>query len=223
MSNKYCGCNNKDYYDYDKEYYEWKEKKEYMDKYDKHDRYDKHEKYDYYYENKDCVDCRKPGHPLPKPLLMECGQGNGYTFADNGESISLTSPCTACRPKTLANVTIDTTCLCKPKTKIEFASNVHFVPFRRDGNGDLKFEFELVRKCDDGTETSLNTWLFEITDERDNFAQTFSFMYCDCNSCPGCCEYYVRGIPLELDECSFCVTNCHIAALAQGDVAKSKY
>jgi hypothetical protein len=164
---------------------------------------------------RDCVQCKKPGHPLPRPIIMECGQGNGFTFADNGESISLTSPSQAGRPKTLANVTIDTTCLCKPAVKIEFASNVHFVPFRRGHDGTIKFEFELVRKCNNGYETSLNSWLFEITDERDNFAQSFTFVYCDCNTCPGCCEYFVRCVPMELDECSFCVTNCHITAFAQ--------
>lgn len=163
----------------------------------------------------DCVNCKPAGHPLPKPIIMSCGQGNGFTFADNGESISLTSPSQASRPKTLASVLIDTTCLCKPQVKVEFASNVHFVPFNRHGNADLKFEFELVRKCNDGTETSLNSWLFEITGEDDSFAQTFSFIYCECTTCPGCCEYFVRGVPMELDECSFCVTNCHISAFAQ--------
>ncbi|WZL71491.1 DUF4489 domain-containing protein [Clostridiaceae bacterium 35-E11] len=164
---------------------------------------------------RDCVQCDPPGHPLPKPIIMACGTGSGYTFADNGESISLTSPCTACRPKTVANVVLDTTCLCKPMVKIEFASNVHFVPFRRNGDGTIRMEFELVKKCNDGQETSLNTWLFEITDEADNFAHTFSFMYCECNTCPGCCEYFVRVVPLELDECSISVTNCHIAGFAQ--------
>lgn len=187
-------------------YYDWKEKdsKRYYEADDK-------KKCD-----KDCVQCKPAGHPLPKPIIMACGQGNGFTFADNGESISLTSPSQAGRPKTLGTVVIDTTCLCKPAVKIEFASNVHFVPFNRGaGCGTIKFEFELVRKCDNGYETSLNSWLFEITEEDDNFAQTFSFIYCDCNTCPGCCEYFVRCVPMELDECSFSVTNCHIAAFAQ--------
>jgi hypothetical protein len=195
-----------------KNYYEYKDYK-YKDDCE----YEDYEYRDYRYKDRDrdCVKCKPPGHPLPKPIIMACGQGNGFTFADNGESISLTSPSQASRPKTLATVLIDTTCLCKPAVKVEFASNVHFVPFNRDGNATIKFEFELVRKCDDGTETSLNSWLFEITGEDDNFAQTFTFNYCDCNTCPGCCEYFVRGVPMELDECSFCVTNCHIAAFAQ--------
>ena len=163
----------------------------------------------------ECFDCKKAGHPLPKEILFECGTGNGFTFATNGSSISLTSPCTACRPKTVASVVLDTTCLCKPVTKIEFSSNVHFV--RRDSHedGTVQLEFELIRKCDDGFESSLSSWFYEITDERDNFAQTFSFIYCDCNSCPGCCTYFVRVNPIEIENASCSVGNCHIAGFAK--------
>lgn len=166
-------------------------------------------------EQKNCVNCIKPGHPLPKPIIFECGTGNGFTFATNGSDISITSPCTACRPKTVGIVTIDTTCLCQPKIKIDFASNVHFVRRDHHESGTAQLEFELVRVCDEGQETSVCSWLYEITDERDNFAETFTFIYCDCNSCPGCCRYFVRINPLEIENASISVGNCHIAAIAQ--------
>lgn len=163
--------------------------------------------------SEDCIQCNSK-HPVAKPIIFECGTGNGFTFATDGSSISLTSPCQACTPKTLGVVTIDTTCLCRPKTKIEFSSNVHFVD-KACGDGTVQMEFQLFRCCDNRQEVPLGTWYYEITDEGDNFAQTFSFIYCDCNSCPGCCVYTVRCKPIEVENASICVTNCHIAAFAQ--------
>lgn len=171
--------------------------------------------HDHHGRNCECFRCRKPGHPIPKEIIFECGTGNGFTFATNGSTLSLTSPCTACRPKTVASVVLDTTCLCKPVTKIEFASNVHFVRRDHHESATVQLEFELVRVCDDGSESSICSWYYEITNERDNFAQTFSFIYCDCNSCPGCCTYFVRVNPIEIDNASVSVGNCHIAGFAK--------
>ncbi len=68
-----------------KNYYEYKDYK-YKDDCE----YEDYEYRDYRYKDRDrdCVKCKPPGHPLPKPIIMACGQGNGFTFADNGESIS---------------------------------------------------------------------------------------------------------------------------------------
>ena len=43
------------------------------------------EKKDYYYRDyaHDCEKCHDPGHPVPKPIIFECGNGGGFTFAAN--------------------------------------------------------------------------------------------------------------------------------------------
>lgn len=166
------------------------------------------------YANKDFVQ-GGARHTVPRPIIFECGTGGGFTFASNGDSISLTSPCTACTPKTVGTVTIDTTLLTRPKTLVQFASNVHFVS--KDETADVKLEFQLYRTCEYQPEIPLATWYFEIEDEADNFAQTFTFFWCDSNSCPACCTYTVRCKPIEAEECAICVTNTHIAAFAQSN------
>ncbi|MCT4621501.1 MAG: DUF4489 domain-containing protein [Marinisporobacter sp.] len=165
---------------------------------------------------KDCVKCEPAGHPLPKPIIMSCGTGNGFTLADSGTTPETTTVgCPPCRPKTVAALTLDTTCLCKPMVKIEFSSHVHFVPTDNGCTSDCQLEFELVRICDNGFEDSLGTWLFEIEEEGDVFAETFNFIYCECNTCPGCCRYFVRVVPLYIDDATVCVGNTFIAGFAQ--------
>lgn len=161
-----------------------------------------------------CDQCY-PDNNQAKPIIFECGTGNGFTYSTNGDTISLTSPCQACVPKTVGVVTVDTSGLKRPKTLVQFSSNVHFT--ERNSTGTVQMEFQLFRTCDNRQEEPLGTWYYEIEDEDDNFAETFSFFYCDCNSCPGCCVYTVRCKPIEIDDASICVTNCHIAAFAQSN------
>ena len=73
------------------------------------------EKREDYNRDHDCVRCPDPGHPLPKPILFECGNGGGFTFAANSSNSTEDNACCICTPKTVANVTLDTSCLCKLK------------------------------------------------------------------------------------------------------------
>ncbi|WP_105617037.1 DUF4489 domain-containing protein [Vallitalea okinawensis] len=159
---------------------------------------------------RDCVRCRRPGHPLPKPILFECGTGSGFSMSDGGPT---TIACLANTERALGTVVLDTTCLCQPKCMIQFSSNVHFVP--DNGSGEVELLFQLFRSCDGGQELQLDSWTFKIDDEGDIFSQTFSFFYCDCNSCPGCCTYSIRCKPCVVDDCSICVNDCHIAGFAR--------
>lgn len=156
-------------------------------------------------------------HKGAKPVILECGTGGGFTFATNGDDISLTSPNQAGVPKTVGSVTIDTSELIRPKTKIDFSANVHFVD-KHCGDGTVQMEFQLYRNCENRFEEPLGTWYYEITDEGDNFAETFTFFWCDCNSCPGCCVYSVRCKPIEVENAAITVTNCHIAAISQSSI-----
>lgn len=159
-------------------------------------------------------DC-KPKHTKPKATILECGTGGGFAFATNGADISVTSPCTACTPKTVGTVSIDTTCLCKPKTKVDFCCNIYYRG--RHDSSNLKLEFQLFRTCDNRAEEQLGSWLFEIEDQDDNLSQSFCLMFCDCNGCPGCCVYTVKAIPVEIREATVSVHNCHISAIAQAN------
>mgnify|MGYP000928171067 FL=1 len=177
------------------------------EKYDKKDDYKKDDFHDW-----ECVKCKDPGHPVPKPILFECGTGGGFTFSANcSSSTEDNAPC-ICTPKTVANVTLDTSCLCRPKVKVEFSSIIHFIP---DSDGHAQLEFDLVRCCKDFPECVIGTWNYEI-EENDRFAKSFCFDYCDCSACPGCCTYIVKCRPVFVKNCSVCVTNCHLAIFAQG-------
>lgn len=170
-----------------------------------------------YYENssrrdKDFIQC-KSLHYLPQTIIFECGTGNGFTFAVNGANVPVNDPCQVCIPKAVGTVCIDTSRLCKPKIKIEFSSIVHSVALGQNSISQL--EFILFRFCNNDQESSLGSWLYEMTDSENNKAQTFSFFYCDSNSCPGCYSYLVRVAPIHIEDCRVSVTNCHIAAFAQ--------
>ncbi|NLO41142.1 MAG: DUF4489 domain-containing protein [Ruminiclostridium sp.] len=159
-----------------------------------------------------CFPCPDPGHPLPKPILFECGNGGGFTFAANGSSSDeRNAPC-ICVPKTVANVTLDTSCLCMPKVKIEFSSIIHFIP---KCVGSAQLEFDLVKCCRDFPECTVGTWNYEISGEEDKFAKSFCFDYCECSSCPNCCTYIVKCRPVYVNNAAICVANCQIAAFAQ--------
>lgn len=173
---------------------------------DKKDNYDRDRDRDH-----DCAKCNDSGHPLPKPIIFECGNGGGFTFTANCSSTQ-ENACCICTPKTVANVTLDTSCLCKPKIKIEFSSIIHFIP---DNTGKAQLEFDLVRCCKDFPECVVGTWNYQI-EENDTFAKSFCFDYCDCSACSGCCTYIVKCRPIFVKDASICVTNCQIAAFAQG-------
>ncbi len=163
--------------------------------------------------DRNCVRCPEPGHPLPKPILFECGNGGGFTFAANCSNSKEENAGCICTPKTIATVTLDTSCLCMPKVKVEFSSIVHFIP--KNDHGQVQLEFDLVRCCKDFPECVIGTWNFEIGKEDDNFAKSFCFNHCDCSSCPGCCTYIVKCRPVFVKDAAICVTNCQIAIFAQ--------
>jgi hypothetical protein len=64
---------------------------------------------------------------------------------------------------------------------------------------DYRLQFVLI-KCCNGCEEELGTWIyrrdFKEEDERDehtlSFGDTFSFTFCECNTCPACCTYKVE-------------------------------
>ncbi|QUI23421.1 DUF4489 domain-containing protein [Vallitalea pronyensis] len=146
----------------------------------------------------------------PKESLLECGSGTGMrTFT------SLSEPTFQ-----LAQVTIDTTNLCKPKVNIEFSSIITI-------DGGILFQtinqlrYELIRICNNREPISIGVWSIDIIDNfNDNqvinkLTNTFDFSYCDCITCPGCCDYIVTVTPIVIQQVTITVSDGRIAALAQ--------
>ncbi|WP_432664382.1 DUF4489 domain-containing protein [Wukongibacter baidiensis] len=155
----------------------------------------------------ECIDC-VPKHPTAKKILLECGEGTGSkTFTSSNDPAFL-----------LAWVTIDTTCLCKPMINIEFSSLVSFEVLV-DNAVDGIILYELFRVCDNRKAISIGTWVLERIEFETIGRSTniFNFTFCDCITCPGCCEYFVTAKPIEIsaEGITATVSNGRMAALAQ--------
>lgn len=162
----------------------------------------------------------EPKHTLPKKLLFECGDPcSPMTFTMEDQSF------------TASSVSIDTTCLSRPKIKLEFSSIVTFdaiegtiFPF------EVRLRFELVKVCDNRPEITCDVNTYErVINSRSGFFQlnsplrltdSFSFVFCECNTFPDCCEYFVRVTSevISMDSGSNNVTatvsNCRIGIFA---------
>ncbi|WP_034439570.1 DUF4489 domain-containing protein [Clostridium ihumii] len=131
-----------------------------------------------------------PGHPLPTDLLFACGQGTG---------VAIPIPTIAnpnFTPITLASVTVDNTCLCNPSVKIDFHSLINYQALiSAPGTLSTPFTvtFQLSKTCCDGAKIALGTWdyAYGTVALATNITNSFSFSYCECNVCPGCCVYTV--------------------------------
>lgn len=136
-------------------------------------------------KGKDCMKCELK-HPIPKKILFECSPSSAVkTFTSQGQSF------------TAACIAIDTTCICKPKVKIEFSSIVTLNVDATD-SFEVRLQFELIKICDDRKELSCGTWMYErfipgtLSEFLSTLTDSFSFIYCECQTCPGCCQYFVR-------------------------------
>lgn len=149
-----------------------------------------------------CIDCIEK-YSKTKKVVLECGEGTGSrTFRMPRESAFQ-----------LANVNIDTSCLCNPIVNIEFSSLVSF-----EGLGSGRLRYELFRVCDNREPVSLGIWTPDLIgiSTFDETTNTFNFTFCDCKACSGCCEYFVKVTPINIGEPTVTVSDGRIAALAQG-------
>lgn len=170
--------------------------------------------------------CKKPKHPKPKKVLLECGSSSNSVMFNPAQD----------KPETrvLDRVTVDTTCLFNPLVKIEFSSLVFF-DVKKESPPQRSFElvltFELFRVCN-GNETSLKTWTYK---KKVNFSSgsgkiiedwqeevPFTVTHCD-RTCPDCCEYVMKVTSTKINDSStqtdfdaVNVTMPHISAIAQG-------
>ncbi|WP_461612794.1 DUF4489 domain-containing protein [Clostridium sp. Marseille-QA1073] len=123
-------------------------------------------------------------HPLPIPILLSCSTGNGLSIFPN---ISV--------PITIASITVDTTCLCKPVVKIDFNSTINYQALISGGTSITPFTliFELSKFCNDGTKVALGSWTYSIGSllVATDLTNSFNFTYCECNTCSSCFVYTV--------------------------------
>ncbi|PAB59774.1 DUF4489 domain-containing protein [Anaeromicrobium sediminis] len=157
--------------------------------------------------NRDRAKC-KPEHLKPQKILLECGEGTGSkTFTSSNDA-----------PFQLAHVTLDTTCLNKSEILIKFSSLVKVE--RLNSGGTVRLKYELLRSCEDEEPIPLGTWMFEKVDISDSdfedaAEESFNFIFCECSTCPSCCDYFVKVTPIEVTDVTATVSNGRMAALAQ--------
>lgn len=154
----------------------------------------------------DCIDC-VPKHPKPSKAILECGSGVGnIEFSQfSTERIQI------------GQVTIDTTCLCKPKVYIEFSSSIGFDLQTINPTEILLLQIELFKACDNRNPVPIGVWVVELFDQLDRSTSAFQFISCDCGTCSGCCDYFVTATPFGavVSNSTITVSNVKIAALGQ--------
>ncbi|MEG0773499.1 DUF4489 domain-containing protein [Clostridium sp.] len=130
-----------------------------------------------------------PMSPCPYGILFECAQGTMAKI--QGTSGTPTIPFI---PRSLGCVSIDTSCLKSPIIKFDFNCIIEFRLIGTPPAIPAFITFGLFKVCDNnGEEIPCGTWDYRI-----NFAtlaeitNSFCFSHCECNSCPGCCTYYVK-------------------------------
>ena len=146
------------------------------------------------YEYKCCNQAYcKPGHPTPTHSLFSCGRGSGVAIPIP----TITNP--TFNPLPVASVTIDSTCLCNPSVKIDFDALINYQALITLGatpvlGSPFTVTFQLSKTCGNGSKVALGTWdfAFGILALAVNITNSFSFSYCECNTCPGCCVYTVE-------------------------------
>lgn len=148
-----------------------------------------------------------PMSTTPRKILLECGMGTGSkTFTSSIDPAFQ-----------LAQTTIDTTCLCNPIVNIEFSSIVSFEKLVDQGRAQLRYE--LFKSCNNKKPISLGIWIISRIDFRniDRSTNSFDFTFCDCVTCPGCCNYYVTVTPIEITQGSITakVSDGRMSVLAQ--------
>ena len=170
-----------------------------------------------HYDNckKDCYDtCKK--HYYDKdddkkeekcPTIVKCGCPSFTPINKADEDTSFI----------VASLTLDTSCICDPSIKLEFASNIVVSNNEHGGNSDkVSLNFRIFRECrhQKNKVPAGGTWSF-LTDEKD-ISTTFSFFVCDSDFCDNdCCTYTVIATVAEdLEHGTLSVNNAILGAVA---------
>jgi len=161
-----------------------------------------------------CAPC-EPKHPCPQGVILKCCPASGSITLTGAPTTTITSP------MPIANVTVDTTCLCSPMVKIDFSSIITFrttVP-ANDASADLMFR--LSKTCDSGNTIGLGTWTFErrydlseTTTIALSTSDSFNFTLCECGACSECCTYTVELVSGVVNSSTVTVGSATLSVIA---------
>lgn len=168
--------------------------------------------------------------------IMSCGRGAGtilpvcyFVGGLNGSSSVINNNGTPTLP--IGSVTLDTRGLDRPDVKIDFSALVNFTANVGLSGFSIRVFFQLSRVCEQGEKIPLATYIYkrelnigisvpvpaDVTAVLE-FSDPFSFVWCDCGECPGCCTYLVEAIDISSYNVSCAsVTNVGITGIASGD------
>jgi len=143
----------------------------------------------------------KHGYPHPKTVtILKCGTAASIPPITGSVLNGAASSSNSYGSNVVATVALNTEGLVDPTIKIDFSSLISFRTFS-DDNYCLRLAFKLSRVCG-GSRIPLGTWTFERTSNDPDgvldigeYVQetgSFSFSYCQCETCPGCCYYVVE-------------------------------
>ena len=197
----------------------WKEKPEECEK---RDRPDKHpEKCDWEWKPKP----EKPKYPV---TIVSCGNGSGLTLPVNGPSVAVVQSVNGYSPTlVVGTVSLDARGLKDPTIKLDFSSLINYRIASTTGDYSLRIIFQLSRSCGHGARIPLSTFIYEnslsITGSSGSpspifeIKDPFSFTWCECNDCGGCCTYLIEIVDISSYniECAS-ITNVGINAVASG-------
>lgn len=179
------------------------------------------------------IQCASPAedlHPAPCPALLECGEVSNPKITANFTASS-TVPAVS-----LADVEIDTTCLCYPHVKIEFST---IIENDKTNGHETAIIIQLSRTCNSGIQKVLSTYNLTIPRDRGSYGGVafplintpadfndtlpFSFIFCAENVPAKDCTYSVDIISVNADgpfiapnKPAIEFKNTSIAALAVG-------
>ena len=138
------------------------------------------------------------------PTIIKCGCPSSITIPESAEAGDIF---------TLASLTLDTSCLCDPIIKLEFASNIVIT-----AGTSGAFTVQIFKQC----KNQINpvpvgpAWAWNPGGANSVESETFSFFICDSDLCDDdCCTYIARAtITTDVGNNSINVNNATLGAIA---------
>ena len=190
---KHESCRKEDRYEdrYDDRYDEKRREDRYEDRYDEKRREEKHEEKRHEEKRRDERKCE---------TFLKCGCPNSTT-------IPVITETTVNRTFTLATLRLDTSCICDPKIKLDFASNIISTEPLTGS-----FTIQIFKQCKHQftSEAIGPSWEFNVVDDTQSI--TFSFFVCDSDGCEDdCCTYTAVARVITTNE-TVSINNATLAA-----------
>lgn len=137
------------------------------------------------------------------PTIIKCGCPSAVTIPGLA---------TAGTTFTIASLTLDTSCLCDPSTKLEFASNI-VVPV---GFTDGAFTIQVFKQCRCQSAPVPVGPVWSYIPAIPGSAETFSFFICDSDSCfNDCCTYTaVATVTTTIGAIGLSINNSTLGAIS---------